>query len=54
MIIHNESTSISFAVDHYQYPKHKSQDKGYDYDANWLVVAFRYSDQNTTEEYKDA
>lgn len=54
MIIYNGAASISFVVDHYQYPKHKSQEKGYDYDANWLVVAIRYSNQDTTEEYKDA
>ena len=54
MIIHSGSESLSFAVDHYQYPKHKRQEKGYDYDANWLVIAIRYCNQDTTEEYKDA
>lgn len=32
----------------------KSQEKGYDYDANWLEVAIQYSNQNEVEEYKDA
>ena len=34
--------------------QHKSQEKGYDYDANWLEVAIQYSNQNEVEGYKDA
>lgn len=54
MIIRNENESLSFEIDDYQYPKHKGQEKGYDYDANWLEVSVQYSNQNVSEEYKDA
>lgn len=39
MIMRSKDTSLSFEIDDYQYPEHKSQEKGYDYDANWLEVA---------------
>ena len=53
MIIRSKDTSLSFEIDDYQYPEHKSQEKGYDYDANWLEVAIQYSNQNEVKEYKD-
>ena len=51
MIIRSKDTSLSFEIDDYQYPEHKSQEKGYDYDANWLEVAIQYSNQNEVKEY---
>ena len=54
MIIRNKNESLSFEIEDYQYPEHKSQEKGYDYDANWLMVAIKYSCEETLEEYKDA
>ena len=54
MIIRSKDTSLSFEIDDYQYPEHKSQEKGYDYDANWLEVAIQYSNHNEVEKYKDA
>ena len=54
MTIHNKNERLSFDIDAYQYPEHKSQEKGYDYDANWLVVAVSYSNDKTSEEYHDA
>ena len=54
MIIRSKDTSLSFEIDDYQYPEHKSQEKGYDYDANWLEVAIQYSYHNEVEKYKDA
>lgn len=50
MIIRSKDTSLSFEIDDYQYPEHKSQEKGYDYDANWLEVAIQYSNQNEVKE----
>lgn len=54
MIIHNKNESLSFDIDDYQYPEHKSREKGYDYDANWLMVAISYSNDKTSEKYQDA
>lgn len=54
MIIHNKNESLSFEIDDYQYPEHKSREKGYDYDANWLMVSISYSNDKTSEKYRDA
>ncbi len=53
MIIHNGNKKLSFVIDNYEFPDHKSREN-YDYDANWLVAAIKYADENISEEYKDS
>lgn len=54
MIIVSNNKSISFNINGYEYPNHKSSSEGYDYDANWLICEIKYSENELNEVYRDA
>ena len=54
MILHQGNKSIEFTIVNYQYPEKRPSKEGFDYDANWLMCEFKYSDAETNETYKDA
>ncbi len=54
MLLRNKIEELSFEVVRYEFPNHKSQEKGYDYDANWLVARITYADGTISREYEDA
>ena len=54
MILHQGNKSIEFTIVNYQYPEKRPSKEGFDYDANWLMCEFKYSDAETNEAHKDA
>lgn len=54
MIFVEDNRSIELIINSYQFPKEKTVDNEYNYDANWLVCEIKYSENDFTEVYSDA
>ena len=53
MLISDKNKSIDFNIINYEFQREKSSEKGFNYDANWLIVKVAFSDKNTNKTYTD-
>ena len=53
MLISDKNKSIDFNIISYEFSREKSSVKGFNYDANWLIVKVVFFDKNTNKTYTD-